>query len=66
MHGTTVGKKKYKVPVDWYVSPNIIQDIKSERMRWAGHVACTGDRRGAHRVFFGGGNLMERGTLKDP
>jgi hypothetical protein len=24
--------------------------IKSRRMRWAGYVACMGDRRGAHRV----------------
>jgi len=27
--------------------------IKSRRMRWAGHVACTGDRRGLLRVLVG-------------
>jgi len=36
-----------------YCSPNIIQVIKSRRMRWAGHVALMGDRRGAYRVFVG-------------
>jgi hypothetical protein len=25
-----------------YSSPNIIQAIKSRRLRWAGHVACMG------------------------
>ena len=25
---------------DLYFSPNIVQVIKSRRMRWAGHVAC--------------------------
>ena len=32
-----------------YCSPNIIRMIKSGRMRWAGHVVCVGDRRGAYR-----------------
>jgi hypothetical protein len=27
--------------------------IKSEGMRWAGHVARVGDRRGAYRVLVG-------------
>jgi hypothetical protein len=27
--------------------------IKSRIMRWAGHVACVGDRRGVFRVFVG-------------
>jgi hypothetical protein len=26
-----------------YSSPNIITQIKSRRMRWAGHVACMGE-----------------------
>jgi len=26
---------------------------KLRRMRWAGHVACMGDRRGAYRVLVG-------------
>jgi hypothetical protein len=30
-----------------YSSPNIIRVIKSIRMRWAGHVARTGENRGA-------------------
>jgi hypothetical protein len=29
---------------DLYSSPNIIQVIKSRRMRWVGHVACMGER----------------------
>jgi hypothetical protein len=38
-------------------SPNI-QVFKSRRIRWMGHVACMGDRRGAYRVLLGrpGGN----------
>jgi hypothetical protein len=31
-----------------YSSPSIIIIIKSRRMRWAGHVACIGERRGMH------------------
>jgi hypothetical protein len=38
---------------DLYSSPNFIQVIKSRIMRWAGHVACMGDRRGAYRVLVG-------------
>jgi hypothetical protein len=26
-----------------YSSPNIIRQIKSRRMRWAGHMACMGE-----------------------
>jgi hypothetical protein len=37
----------YKELNDLYRSPNIVRVIKSRRMRWAGHVACMGDRRGA-------------------
>ena len=36
-----------------YSSPNIIWVIRSRRLRWAGHVALTGKRRGAYRVFVG-------------
>ena len=31
---------------DLYSSPNIVQVIKSRRMRWAGHVARLGEERG--------------------
>jgi hypothetical protein len=34
-------------------SPNIIQVIKSRRMRWVGYVVCMADRRGAYRVLVG-------------
>jgi hypothetical protein len=36
-----------------YFSPNIIRVIKSRRLRWAGHVARIGERKGAYRVFVG-------------
>jgi hypothetical protein len=36
-----------------YSSPNIVRVIKSRRMRWAGHVARTGERRGVYRVVVG-------------
>ena len=35
------------------VSLNIVRVIKSRRMRWAGHVACVGERRGVYRVLMG-------------
>ena len=38
---------------DLYSSPNIIRVIKSRRMRWAGHVARMGERRGVYRVLVG-------------
>jgi hypothetical protein len=34
-------------------SPNIIRVMKSRRLRWAGHVACMGERRGAYRALVG-------------
>ena len=36
---------------DLYSSPNIVRVIKSRIMKWAGHVALVGERRGIHRVF---------------
>jgi hypothetical protein len=36
-----------------YTSPDIIRQIKSRRMRWAGHVACMREGRNAYRVFVG-------------
>jgi hypothetical protein len=38
---------------DLYSSPNIVRVIKSRRLRWAGHVACMGEGRGAYRVLVG-------------
>jgi hypothetical protein len=38
---------------DLYSSPNIIWVIKSRRMRWAGHVARMGEKRGAYRILVG-------------
>jgi hypothetical protein len=38
---------------DLHSSSNIIWVIKSRRMRWVGHVACMGERRGVYRVLVG-------------
>jgi len=48
---------------DLYYSHNIVWVIKSRRVRWAGQVACMGERciQG-----FGGENLRERDHLGDP
>jgi hypothetical protein len=45
---------------DLYCSPNIVRAIKSRRMRWAGHVARMGERRGVYGVLVW--NLRERET----
>jgi hypothetical protein len=34
-----------------YSSPNIVRVIKLKRIKWAGHVARMGERRGVFRVF---------------
>ena len=58
------GPKRDEVTREWrklhneelnglYSSPNIVQVIKSRRMRWAGNVACMGERRGVYRVLVG-------------
>jgi hypothetical protein len=49
---------------DLYSSPNIIRVIKSRRMRWAGHVAHMGEKRGAYRIWWG--DLREGDHLRDP
>jgi hypothetical protein len=36
-----------------FSSPNIIRVIKSRRLRWAGHVARMGEKRGAYRDLVG-------------
>jgi hypothetical protein len=58
------GPKRVEVTGEWrrlhnkelyavYSSPNIIRVIKLRRLRWAGHVARMGARRGAHRALVG-------------
>jgi hypothetical protein len=37
----------------FYSSPNIVRQIKSRRMRWAGHVARMGEKRNVYRVLMG-------------
>jgi hypothetical protein len=59
-----LGPKRYEVTGEWrrlhnkelyalYSSPNIIRVIKRRRLRWAGHVARMGERRGAYRALVG-------------
>jgi hypothetical protein len=36
-----------------YTSPNISHLIKIRRIRWTGHVACIGERKGAYMVLVG-------------
>jgi len=43
---------------DLYSSPNIVRVIKSRRMRWAGHVAHMGEKRGCIGSWWG--NRKER------
>jgi len=56
------GPKRDKVTREWrklhneelndmYSSPSIVWVIKSRRMRWPGHVAHMGERRGIYRVL---------------
>jgi hypothetical protein len=58
------GAKRDKVTGEWrklhneelndlYSLPNIVQVVKSRRIRWAGHVACMGEERGVHRALVG-------------
>jgi hypothetical protein len=58
------GTKRYEVTWEWrqlhneelndlYTSLRIFRVIKSKRMRWAGHVARMGERRGVCRVMVG-------------
>jgi hypothetical protein len=38
---------------NFYSSPDIIRQIKSRRMRWAGHVARMGEGRNLYRILVG-------------
>jgi hypothetical protein len=59
-----LGPKRDEVTGEWrrlhnkelyalYSSPNILRVMKSRRLKWAGHVARMGDRRGAYRALVG-------------
>jgi hypothetical protein len=37
--------------INLYFSPNIFRVIKRRKLRWAGHVARMGERRGLYRVL---------------
>jgi hypothetical protein len=58
------GPKSYEVTREWrklhneelhklYSSSDIIRQVKSRRMRWAGHVGCMGEGRNVYRVLVG-------------
>ena len=58
------GPRRDEVTVDWrrlhneelndlYCSPNIVRVIKSRRIRWAGHVARMGEKRGCGGSYWG-------------
>jgi hypothetical protein len=58
------GPKRDEVTGEWrklhngelhnlYLSPDIIRQIKSRRMRWVGHVAFMGEGRNLYRVLVG-------------
>jgi hypothetical protein len=60
--GRIFGPKRDKVTGEWrrlhneelndlHSSPNTDQVIKLRRMRWAGHVACMGERTGIHKIL---------------
>jgi hypothetical protein len=68
------GPKRDEVTGDWrnlrneelhilYSSPNIIRQIKSRRLRWAGHVACKGEEMYVYKVLMG--KPEERDHLED-
>jgi hypothetical protein len=50
-----------RIIIHLYYSSNTVWVIKTRRMRWAGHLACMGERRG-----FWWGNVSERKHLECP
>jgi hypothetical protein len=51
--GTGECRKLHNEELNMYSSPNIVRVIKSRRMKWAGHVARKGERRGVYRILVG-------------
>jgi hypothetical protein len=51
--GTGERRRMHNEELNGVFSQSIMQVIKSKRMRWAGHVACMGARRGAYKVLVG-------------
>jgi len=47
-----------------YPSPNIVREIKTRRMRWAGHLVRMGERRSVYSCLWG--NRKERDHWGDP
>ena len=47
---------------DLYFLPNIVQVVKSRRMRWTGRMARMGEGRGVHRVLVGKEAIRETQT----
>jgi hypothetical protein len=58
------GPKRDEVAGEWrelhseelhnlYLSPDIIRQVKSRRMRWAGHVARMGEERKMYKILVG-------------
>jgi len=43
----------YKELHKLYSSPNIIRQMKSRRMSWAGHVVLMGEERNVYKVLVG-------------
>jgi hypothetical protein len=46
-------KMQNGVLLNLYSSPDIIRQIKSRRMRWAGHVASMGEERNMYMILVG-------------
>ena len=46
-------KTAYEELNDLYTLPNIVQVVKSRRMKWTGNVERMGEDRGVHRVLVG-------------
>jgi hypothetical protein len=68
------GPKRDEVTEEWsklhneelhnlYSSPDIIRQVKSRRMKWAGHVARMGEERKVYKVF-GGKTRRKKTTWK--